>query len=188
MPNFQHVVALAQATEYLTQYRSMTGVNSEIATLAEQRLRDSLAIWTIDIPESRNDVNPNEIHHNIARAKRMVKRDIFFDNPSALAAIGRGEDASRNLSRSSTLPTAQWAQPPEDAPPPLPSGPVYHIAIDNRREGPFELSVLAHRAGSGELTLGTLVWCRGMKGWMPAADVPEVAALLDSELPPPLPG
>jgi hypothetical protein len=73
------------------------------------------------------------------------------------------------------------------APPPIPnSTPPFFIAVNNQQTGPFEFGLLAGKVRSGELTRESLVWKQGLANWVPAKDVPELAALLGA-MPPPLP-
>ena len=71
------------------------------------------------------------------------------------------------------------------APPPPPPQTLWHLAEQDRAVGPFTLAQLAEAAGSGRLRRDTRVWSPGMSEWAVAAQVPEVAALLD-RTPPPL--
>lgn len=77
-------------------------------------------------------------------------------------------------------------QPPAAVPPPLPTGPQWYLGAGGQRLGPYDEAGLAGAASAGTLTAGTLVWKAGMAAWTPAAQVPEVAALL-AATPPPLP-
>ncbi len=81
-------------------------------------------------------------------------------------------------------PPAQSSTPA--APPPLPGGAVYHVALDGKAEGPFALGQLQTLAQSGRLTAASLIWAEGMAGWAPAGEQPALAALF-ARRPPPLP-
>lgn len=67
------------------------------------------------------------------------------------------------------------------APPPLPGGTTFHVAIDGQQQGPFTLDQLR----SAGITPTTLVWASGMPQWSPASAVPALGALFQA--PPPLP-
>ena len=77
------------------------------------------------------------------------------------------------------------AAPAFVAPPSLEPMVVY-VAIENRREGPFDRVELAKMVADRRLTAATLVWQHGMVGWEPAAGVANLKPLLAG--PPPLPG
>ncbi|MEV5325829.1 SPFH domain-containing protein [Nonomuraea sp. NPDC052634] len=70
--------------------------------------------------------------------------------------------------------------PPQDVPPPLPR--TWYLGVGGEQRGPYAEKDL--RAAG--LTADTLVWTSGMPQWLPARDVPELAALL-RDTPPPLP-
>jgi len=72
------------------------------------------------------------------------------------------------------------------APPPLPAAAEWFIGVNGQQQGPFDAAALAAQVSGGGLTAETLVWKAGMAGWVPAAQVPEIAALL-AAAPPPLP-
>ncbi len=61
----------------------------------------------------------------------------------------------------------------------------YYIAVDNKTQGPYEVSELLAR----DITANTLVWNESMSGWLPAGQVPEIAQKLNGgqNTPPPPP-
>jgi membrane protease subunit (stomatin/prohibitin family) len=77
---------------------------------------------------------------------------------------------------------------PPTGPPPLPGAdtPRWYLGVGGQQRGPYDTGGLRGAAASGELTPATLVWAQGLAGWTPAAEVPEVAAVL-AAAPPPLP-
>jgi membrane protease subunit (stomatin/prohibitin family) len=76
--------------------------------------------------------------------------------------------------------------PGTSGPPPLPTQAQWFIGVNGEQQGPYDQAGLTRHAADGTLTATTLVWRVGMGTWAPAADVPEVAALLGAA-PPPLP-
>ncbi len=73
-----------------------------------------------------------------------------------------------------------------DTPPPLPSRDtkMYHIAVDNLSQGPYDIRTIQQFINKGEIKKESLVWTKGMKNWESAGDVlPE----LFENTPPPLP-
>ena len=75
----------------------------------------------------------------------------------------------------------QPAQPPV-TPPPVPNI-VYHVAVNGKATGPFDLAALKAMAAAGQLTGQSLVWKPGMENWATASTVEEVNNLL-IEVPP----
>ena len=76
--------------------------------------------------------------------------------------------------------------PPQGAPPPLPGGKSFFVAVNGQQQGPFDLGALSQRQQQGQLTRETLVWAQGMANWVPAGQVSDLAALF-ANAPPPLP-
>jgi hypothetical protein len=72
------------------------------------------------------------------------------------------------------------------APPPIPGAVSFHVAVEGKQAGPFDLAALRQQAASGQLTRDSLVWRAGMAQWSKAGDVPELAALF-ANVPPPVP-
>jgi len=70
-------------------------------------------------------------------------------------------------------------------PPPLPSAPVYFVAVNGAQTGPFALPQLQAMAQSGQLTRTSLVWTQGMSGWLAAETQTELAVIF-ATMPPPL--
>ena len=52
----------------------------------------------------------------------------------------------------------------------------WYYARNNQQQGPVPLHALQEMAHSGQLQPGDLVWRQGMPNWLPAAQVPELAA------------
>lgn len=67
-------------------------------------------------------------------------------------------------------------------PPPIPTV-AFHVAVNGQAAGPFDVSVLAQMATSGQLTAESLVWKSGMAQWAKAGTVDELKNLF-STMPP----
>lgn len=72
-------------------------------------------------------------------------------------------------------------------PPPAPPALAFHVAVNGQTNGPFDLNALRGQALSGQLHGGSMVWMAGMAGWLPAAQVSELASLFAAPPPPPPP-
>lgn len=68
-------------------------------------------------------------------------------------------------------------------PPPIPGSPSYHVAVDGKATGPFDLGTLAQMAQDGQLTRSSLVWKKGMAEWVKADAVDDLKELFE-EMPP----
>lgn len=71
-------------------------------------------------------------------------------------------------------------------PPPLPTAVQYHVAIDGKQAGPFDLAQLTQMAAAGTINRQSMVWTAGMANWAAAESVTELAAVFNN-VPPPLP-
>jgi len=71
---------------------------------------------------------------------------------------------------------------PGTMPPPIPVV-AYHVAINGQAAGPFDLATLKQMATAGQLTATTLVWKKGMAGWVEAATVEDLKSVI-GEVPP----
>ena len=94
------------------------------------------------------------------------------------AAIGVGLGMAQQLAGAAGQGMRAGASPP-----PLPASAGFFIGVDGKPQGPFDAAALAQRAKDGVLRADTLVWRDGMPGWSPAAQVPDVAALLPERRP-----
>lgn len=68
-------------------------------------------------------------------------------------------------------------------PPPIPTV-AYHVAVNGQATGPFEISVLAQMATTGQITADSLVWKTGMAQWSKAGTVDELRTLFENTMPP----
>jgi membrane protease subunit (stomatin/prohibitin family) len=116
-------------------------------------------------------------------------------NPSGggLAAGGLGAGLGFALAGQMGQALAQPAQAGGEpapagraAPPPLPKGVEYYVAIDGQQAGPFDAQALREQIQAGRVTKDSLVWTEGMADWAAAGSVEAVAKLFGS-VPPPLP-
>ena len=63
----------------------------------------------------------------------------------------------------------------------------YHVAIDGKASGPFNVNEVRARIINGEVDATTLVWANGMVEWKPAGSIAAFNAQFNSDQPPPLP-
>lgn len=76
------------------------------------------------------------------------------------------------------------AAPADIAPPPPPGG-VWHLSSGGKTLGPFSAAQVADGIARGEVTADTLAWTAGMAGWLPAAQVAQLASYFNTVPPPP---
>jgi len=112
---------------------------------------------------------------------------IAAENPAGgLAGAGVGVGMGMAMAN-------QWAPGsgpmPGGAPmtPPPPPTANWHIVENGASAGPFAAEQLPQMAAAGRLRPDTLVWTAGMAAWQPAAQVAQLAPLLQGAPPPPPP-
>jgi len=116
------------------------------------------------------------------------------NNPggAAGAAVGLGAGVAMGAQMINTMAPAMGlggaaGAGAHAAPPPIPGGAMFHVAVGQSQTGPFDLGALGQQAASGQLTRSSLVWRAGMASWVKASEVPELAGLF-ANTPPPVPG
>jgi membrane protease subunit (stomatin/prohibitin family) len=110
---------------------------------------------------------------------------------TAAASNPGGGAASEGLGLGLGMAMAQqmargFGQPGPAAPPPPPAG-AWHVTANGQTLGPFSLEQLGQAVAQQQLSASTLVWSAGMAGWLPAGQVPQLAALFGPPPPPPPP-
>ena len=75
----------------------------------------------------------------------------------------------------------------QNTPPPPPPMMQYYIAVNGQQQGPFDENAFRGMIANGAIKRETNVWKNGMAGWLPAGQVPELAALFNMTPPPPPP-
>jgi hypothetical protein len=109
-------------------------------------------------------------------------------NPGGIAGMGAGIGAGLAVGQQMAGAIASpGTASAGHAPPPLPGGVKFHVAINGQPAGPFELPQIAQKIREGAVSRTSLVWKPGMANWVAAETVPDVAGLF-GEVPPPLPG
>lgn len=78
----------------------------------------------------------------------------------------------------------QQATPP--TPPPVPPVLTFHMVVDGKQTGPYDLNALKEMVRKNQFTKTTLVWREGMANWIAAGQVSELNSVFGS-VPPPIP-
>lgn len=108
------------------------------------------------------------------------------DNPAGGGASdGMGLGMGFAMANQMMHGMGQAAQAPM-APPPPPQT-MWHIADNGNTVGPLNQMQLMEWIQSGRLSPETLVWTQGMASWLPAGQVPQLAAMMQGPPPPPPP-
>ncbi|MBM6924228.1 SPFH domain-containing protein [Hydrogenoanaerobacterium saccharovorans] len=107
-----------------------------------------------------------------------------FNMAAMMASMTIGSAVGRNIADAMNPMTGSMGQSTPAGVTPPPILPVaYYVAVNSKAIGPFELSVLAQMASSGQLTADSLVWKNGMSQWEKAKAVDELKGLF-SVMPP----
>ncbi len=73
------------------------------------------------------------------------------------------------------------------APPPVPQVLLYYYATNGQQQGPVGFEQLGALFASRTINKETLIWKRGMAGWLAVKEVDELRSFLGGNTPPPLP-
>ena len=97
-----------------------------------------------------------------------------FNMAAMMASMAVGGAVGQNIAGAMNNMMGSMAQQttPGAVPPPIPTV-AYYVAINGQAAGPFDISVLAQMATSGQLTADSLVWKNGMEQWAKAGTVDE---------------
>nr|NQU89800.1 SPFH domain-containing protein [Bacteroidota bacterium] len=116
------------------------------------------------------------------------------NNPAgggASEGMGLGMGFGMASQMMNTMNQAQQSQqPPQQsapAPPPLPGQLVFHIAVDGKQYGPYDMNALKGMVTQNQLSSETLVWKAGMANWEAAGTIAELSQLFGATPPPPPP-
>ena len=106
--------------------------------------------------------------------------------------MGLGFAMANKMAQDMAQPQVSTATPKATAaiaPPPLPDT-NWHVAIDGKPMGPYNLNTLQQLASSRQVTPGTLAWIDGMKNWESIETIKALDGLFESDsssTPPALP-
>ena len=87
-------------------------------------------------------------------------------NGSASDMVGMGAGMAMGQQMANSMNTSNASTPP-----PLPSSQKYFIAVEEKPEGPYDLSTIEKYIQDAIITRDTLMWTEGMKDWDEARDV-----------------
>ena len=183
-----------------------------LADFVKDAIRDDFESWGLEIRKFfvENVSVPKEVETAIDKRSSMgavgdlskymkyqtaeaVREAVQGGDGSGTAQLGAGFGVGLTMAQAlsqSFVSSAQapaTANVPGEAPPPLPSGTLFHVALQGKPQGPFAVGDVSHFIASGHVTAETLVWKSGLAVWEPAGKQPELAAFFANE-PPPLPG
>ena len=109
-----------------------------------------------------------------------------FNMAAMMASMAVGGTVGQNLAgaMNNMMGGINQQTTPGVVPPPIPAV-AYHVAINGKAVGPFDMTSLAQMAANGQLSEDSLVWRNGMAQWEKVTAVDELKELFDTM--PPIP-
>lgn len=108
-----------------------------------------------------------------------------FNMAAMMASMAVGGAVGQNIAGSMNSMMSGINQPIQGAmtPPPIPTV-VYHLAVNGKATGPFDIDTLSQMANAGQITAESLVWKKGMAEWIKAGAVDELKGLFTNTMSP----
>lgn len=108
-----------------------------------------------------------------------------FNMAAMMASMAVGGAVGQNIAGSMNSMMSGINQPIQGAvtPPPVPTV-VYHLAVNGKATGPFDIETLSQMANAGQITAESLVWKKGMTEWVKAGVVDDLKGLFTNTMPP----
>ena len=157
------------------------------------------SIMSINVPENDDSVIRLKKAKDITARLNITGRDVYqmersFDvlekvaaNDSGITGLGAGLGAGMVAGGMVGNMAGQFLNTNPIAPPPLPQGKTYYIAINGSQIPNQNIQQIASYIQQGVADANTLVWTQDMSNWTRIADVAELSSLVSNQTPPPLP-
>ncbi|MGV8963282.1 MAG: SPFH domain-containing protein [Candidatus Saccharimonadaceae bacterium] len=168
-------ISLPEAVEEALDKRTSMGVIGNMTTYTQMQFADSLKD-AANNPTGGGNLAGDAMGAGIglAMAGKMAQQMANPQEGQTTKQPGAGQ-----------LYNPADSNPSQEAPPPIPSQVMYHVAVKGTQQGPFGRLHLQQMVQQGEMTPDTLVWTSGMSEWSEAKSVDALSQLF-SETPPPL--
>lgn len=125
--------------------------------------------------------------YRMTRSFDVLEKAAVNENGMAGAAIGLGAGVGiGGVVGAMTAQTISTRSQGTDEIPPIPTI-DYYLAIDGKRQGPFESNAIEQKISNDEITENTLIWKKGMKQWIKIGNMDDFQHLFDENCPPPIP-
>lgn len=161
------------------------------------------SIMSITFPQDDESVVKLKNAKDLAARLNITGRDVYqmersFDVLEAAAnnegaggqmtGLGVGLGAGAGIGQAVGNIAGQYISTNPAQVPPLPqSGIRYHIAVNGQQIPNLTVAEIAAHIAGGVADANTLAWTAGMQSWLPIAQIPALASLINSSTPPPLP-
>lgn len=185
------------ALDLASKYREMSG---ELRKYVVERVDDeygldipALFIVNISLPEAVEQALDKRTSMGVIgdmgtyQAYQMGNAMEAAANNPAGGGAAEGMGLGMGFAMANRMVGAGQQAPGQQGPPPPPQATAWHVAVNGQTSGPFNDQQLAQKIAGGEIGAETTVWCAGMPGWLPAAQVPQLAVNFQQAPPPPPP-
>ncbi len=129
--------------------------------------------------------------NKLAQMKAAKAMEKAAENQSGTAGAGMGMGMgfamANQMGQSFTGGQQQQQNPPQQQSTPVPPALTFHVVVNGKQAGPYDLNALKQMASQNQITKESLVWREGMANWTGAGQVPELSTIFAS-IPPPIPG
>lgn len=184
-----HNFAMTKFTHYLAESKiavlDLAANLNEFSSELTIALKDDFSEYGIELIKFsiENISLPESVEDALDRRTSMG----VSDNSPTHTQIAKSQNGqpAKNQSNAIKAHTTVAVNHQQNAPPPMPSQQMYHVAVAGAQHGPFPLPKLQQMAQQGFLTPESLVWTTGMAKWAVANSVPSVSKLFGA-VPPPL--
>ena len=196
---------------------SILNINSQLLEMSEYVCRSldvefakyglslvDFNIISINVPEDDSSFKKLKEAKEMVTTINVVGRDVYQMDRSfgvlekvaanegaggQFASMGAGLGVGMGLGGSIGNMASQFinTNPMQQAPPPLPNQTAYFIYVNGQQLGGQTPQSIASYIQQGIVNGDTLVWTAGMPSWSKLSQVPELASLLNSQTPPPIP-
>jgi hypothetical protein len=161
------------------------------------------AIMSVTFPQDDESVIKLKNAKDLAARLTITGRDVYqmersFDvmekaasNEGAggqMMGLGVGLGAGMNVGNAVGNIAGQYINTNPQQVPPIPNvSPLYYLAINGQQVPNLTVENIAAYIANGVVNASTLAWTQGMQNWLPIAQIPALAQLVNSQTPPPLP-
>lgn len=108
-----------------------------------------------------------------------------FNMAAMMASMAVGGVVGQNIAdvMSNMMGSMNQHTTSDIVPPPIPTV-AYHVVVNGKAVGPFDISTLIQMVRVGQLTVDSLVWKQGMDQWIKAGTIDELKSLFLNVIPP----
>ena len=126
-------------------------------------------------------------NYQMSRSFDVLEKAAENENGMVGAAVGLGAGVGiGGVVGAMTAKTINTSTQDTSEIPPIPNV-DYYLAINGKRQGPFNQNAIEQKVDNGEITGNTLIWKKGLRQWEKLGDMEDFKHLFDDNCPPPIP-